>query len=306
MKMQKRFSKKGSGVSRQIFGLALIVVLLLGGSYFYLWLKENFSSVYNSETHITSTVASVSDTIETVETATTDEFIDEKVFGYTSSGREISGYVIGNGENVIFLFGSIHGNEMGTADLLETLVDTIKADNTLVSTDYTLVVIPIANPDGYYDRTDKLNANEVNLNLNFATSDWEQYGPEGTYAGDYAFSESESQTIAKVVEDYDPNFMIAYHSYGSLVNPECYHGPSQELAWWYAEMTGYTYFDDDSWNYTGTATKWFVETTGNAAITVELTDNSSSDWSTNKNVLLTLIGGSYYDWGNESITYSEL
>jgi hypothetical protein len=62
-----------------------------------------------------------------------------------------------------------------------------------------------------------------------------------------------------------------------------------ELARWYAGETGYTYFDDGSWDYSGTATKWFVETTGKPAITVELSSNDSSDWNINQKALTELV-----------------
>ena len=59
------------------------------------------------------------------------------------------------------------------------------------------------------------------------------------------------------------------------------------LAKWYAKKTGYTY--NDSWDYSGTATKWFEETYQKPAITVEITDRFKSDWTINKSALLELI-----------------
>ncbi len=73
-----------------------------------------------------------------------------------------------------------------------------------------------------------------------------------------------------------------------MVNPEI-HGPSEELACWYVVRTGYSYYDDPSWSYPGTATKWFTEAVGGPAITVELSDYYASDWYINKGALLELI-----------------
>jgi len=214
--------------------------------------------------------------------------IEKKTFGYSVKERPIEGYEIGNGPNTILLLASIHGDEMGTTDLLNRFVDEIKINPNIISKTKRLIIIPITNPDGYYDRTDKLNANGVNLNLNFATSDWQEYGPEGTYAGPKPFSEIESRVIKQVVEQYKPNIMISYHAFGNLVSPEV-GDASVALAKWYTEKTGYEYFDADYWDYPGTATKWFTETTGKLAITVELTKNLQSDWEINKSALLELV-----------------
>ncbi|MBX4211595.1 MAG: hypothetical protein KW806_02270 [Candidatus Yanofskybacteria bacterium] len=211
---------------------------------------------------------------------------EQKIFGYSRTGRPIEGYEIGKGDEVIFLHGSIHGNEMGTADLLNKLIETIRADQGLVTDSKRLVIVPIVNPDGYYDRIDKLNANGVNLNLNFPTDDWELYGQLGTFAGPKPFSEVESLVIKDIVEQYKPSMMIAYHAKGGLVSPED-DDASIELAKWYARKTGYKYFDE--WEYWGTATRWFREMTNKPAITVEVTDYLKSDWTINRPALLELI-----------------
>jgi len=218
--------------------------------------------------------------------------LKEVVYGYSVFSKEIKGYEIGSGEKSILFFGAIHGNEMGSNDLLERLTIEIKQHPEKVSKNIKLIIIPILNPDGFYDRIDKLNANGVNLNLNFETADWQQYGPEGTYAGSAPFSEPESRIIRDIVEKNNVVQMISFHSQGALSVPEN-NQPSIDLAKWYAEKTGYTYSDTDTseyfgYNYFGTATGWFAGKTGNAAITVELTDHFSSDWDINKSALMEL------------------
>jgi len=212
--------------------------------------------------------------------------IENKVFGQSAQGRPIEGYEIGYGENGILMFASIHGNEMGTADLLNRLVLEIALKPGLVSGTKKLIIIPVANPDGYQERPDKLNANGVNLNLNFGTSSWEQYGPEGNYAGPEPFSEIESRIIRDLVGQYKPKAMISFHSHGNLVSPEA-DSLSEALAKWYSKKTGYEYYG--LWDFSGTATKWFAETTGNPAITVEISKDQQSDWEINRGALLELI-----------------
>ena len=220
--------------------------------------------------------------------------IEQKVFGYSVLGKPINGYEIGNGANIVLLIGATHGNERGSGYLLNKLVAEIKNDTKIISKNKKIIIIPIVNPDGYAIYQ-KFNANGVNLNLNFGTIKWENYGPQGTYAGSVPFSEIESQTIKKVVEQYSPTMMISYHASGAIVVPE-EGASSMALAKWYAKKTGYIYYDDASaivdnlnWDFPGTATKWFVESTGKPAITVELTSLYESDWEINKNVLLDII-----------------
>lgn len=210
-------------------------------------------------------------------------------FGTSVNGKSITGYVFGTGDDVTLMFGSIHGNEMGTADLLSKLVEYITNNPSVIAAGKKVVIIPILNPDGYYDRTDKLNADEVNLNLNFGTSDWSMYGSEGQYAGTEAWSEPESRVLKSVVEKYLPDRMVSYHSSGSLVNPELTE-VSQELAWWYATESGYSYYADPAWDYSGTATKWFEETYNKPAVTVELNEHYLNDWDMNMSPMLQLIG----------------
>jgi predicted deacylase len=212
--------------------------------------------------------------------------VTETAFGLSAKGRPISGYEIGTGDDVLLLFGAIHGNEMGTNELLEKLVNEFRSIPGLLPDEKKLVVIPVLNPDGYLDRTDNLNANRVNLNLNFDTAYWQKYGPAGTYAGPKPFSEKESLALKDTVEKYRPYAMVSFHSSGALISPEA-SPTSEALAKWLSAMTGYDYYD--GWDYAGTATRWFEETTGQPAVTVEISKDLESDWHRNADALLDLI-----------------
>lgn len=269
----------GSAVLKAALLISCILVVLFFGTKY----MQASSKALNVEKPSEPT-AMVSDKVEIV----TAEVVQSINFGISAQGKPITGYVFGSGDDVTLMFGSIHGNEMGTADLLSTLVDYIRENPISVAPDKRVIIIPIINPDGYYDRTDKLNANEVNLNLNFGTSDWAMYGSEGQYAGTEAWSEPESRVLRAVVEKYLPDRMIAYHSNGSLVNPE-FSDASSDLAWWYAVESGYYYYADPAWDYSGTATKWFEETYAKPAITIELNDHYLNDWEMNRTPMLKLL-----------------
>lgn len=216
--------------------------------------------------------------------------VEVETFGYSTEGKAIKGKVFGTGSEAILLFGAIHGHEKGTKALLDTYIDELKANPSLVGSNKKIIVIPLLNPDGYHKGLWKVNANNVNLNLNFDTTDWKQYGGDANlFAGSEPFTESESKVIRDVVAKYDVKKMIAVHARGNLVNPEYGHGPSEDLAKWYANASGYRYMNDPSWFYHGTATRWFVEKYNRPAITIELPDYESSDWGKNKKALLELI-----------------
>lgn len=219
------------------------------------------------------------------------EFSEEplvaEIFGYSEQGRPLLQYRFGTGEECVLVFGGIHGNERGTVALLEQFAHDLARHPETISADKRVVVIPLANPDGYFARTDKLNANLVNLNRNFFTDDWlQQAGDDQTFAGTAPFSERETQALVEAVNACRPSTLIAFHSQGALVSPEDNHA-SQQLGQWYASQTGYGYFTD--WDFAGTATRWFAEATHQAAITVELTFHDQSDWLINQQVLWDLV-----------------
>lgn len=215
--------------------------------------------------------------------------IVNKTFGESATGRAITGYEIGTGEHCLVFTAGLHGNEKGGVSLLGRLVEQIRHRPSLLATNKKLIIIPLVNPDGYYDRQDKLNANAVNVNRNFATEDWirweDEEDPE-TFAGEAPFSETESRVVRDAVASCDAALLIDFHSLGALVSPET-TDESLALASWYAGMTGYTYFEE--WAFAGHLARWFEETTGNPSLTVELTNHADSDWRINRVPLLKLI-----------------
>ncbi len=267
--------------SIKIKGIFILCLIAIGLYVYFVSAKKQNSIIEPEVQGVTLTEAE-----PPVEESEDDYFFNKKVFGYSETGRTIEGYEVGWGANVILIHASLHGDEIGTTDLLNVFAEELQSDPELVASTTKLVIIPIANPDGYYDRTDKLNSRGVNLNLNFQTKDWQKYGPLGTFAGEFPFSEKESQVLKQVVEEYKPVAMIAFHAEGALVSPEGGKA-SITLAKWYAKSAGYTYYD--YWDFPGTATKWFEEAYGKPAITVELTDDLKGDWSKNKKTLLELV-----------------
>lgn len=228
----------------------------------------------------------ISEAVEAIVPEPEEAFAKQRTFGYSEKGRPIDGYEIGSGAECMLFFGGIHGNEKGTVELLKKFTDTVIAEPYLLASTRKLVVVPLINPDGYFDDIYRDNTNGVNLNRNFPTTNWVQYPDAETFAGSKPFSESESLTIKTIVEECNPSLMIAFHSQGGVVSPEA-GSESVALAEWYIARTGYVYYND--WNYPGTATGWFTESTGNPSLTIEVTDHTNSDWEINRPALLELI-----------------
>jgi len=82
-------------------------------------------------------------------------------------------------------------------------------------------VVPILNPDGVKAKT-RTNANNVDLNRNFPTKDWDQlaktYWATKTKSnprrnpGDSAGSEIETKCALKHIEEFKPDFIVSVHT----------------------------------------------------------------------------------------------
>ena len=124
------------------------------------------------------------------------------VIGQSVEGRDISAIVIGNGTRYAIIDGSIHGNEKtGTFACLriaELLIEYYRSDSFWKSrlTEYTVIIIPVLNPDGYVHNT-RENANGMDLNR--------QFPPKATT------TEPEAWALRWLMGNYTPTVYIAIH-----------------------------------------------------------------------------------------------
>lgn len=124
------------------------------------------------------------------------------IIGQSVEGRDIPAIVIGNGTRYAIIDGSMHANEKtGTFACLrvaELLIEYYRSDPFWKSrlTEYTVIIIPVLNPDGYVHNT-RENANEMDLNRQF---------PPGANT-----TEPEAWALRWLMGNYTPTVYINIH-----------------------------------------------------------------------------------------------
>lgn len=170
--------------------------------------------------------------------------------GYSESGKEILMYTLGNGNKKALITGAIHAREhITTKYLLKVTEDYCNAyysatgyygnyDIYNLLNEYTLYIIPCANPDGLEIilsnetpeknvRVSKLseykaNKKGVDLNRNFPLA-WNYINNGVTSPADYYFkgyesgSAKESQALMNLCFENDFTFMISVHIKGNCI-----------------------------------------------------------------------------------------
>ena len=126
----------------------------------------------------------------------------------------------------VLLMGGIHGDEYSTYSIMFKWMNTL---NKYHSGLFHWTVIPCLNPDGLLrKKSQRQNANGVDLNRNFPSKDWDElalkYWEERTnknprrYPGPYAKSEMETQWLVEMINNFKPDIIIAVHAPYGLVD----------------------------------------------------------------------------------------
>ena len=215
--------------------------------------------------------------------------------GYSVQGRAINAYTFGSGTTAILYIGATHGNEISSMYLMERWIDELEANARSIPGDKRIIVIPRINPDGVAAGT-RRNAHGVDLNRNFPTADWKSdvTMPGGELVvgggGSAPLSEPESRAIAAFTQQLQPRIVLTYHSVAGLVTPN-EAGVSPSLASIYSSLSGYYVSPkgeaDSTFAYdtNGAYEDWLYEGPGIAAILVELSSNTYSQFERNQQAL---------------------
>lgn len=166
----------------------------------------------------------------------------EAVVGRSRGGRPLWRFDVGSrepGAPAVLLTALIHGNEViGSLALLEVLARLVDS-GALGAEPRRLVLLPIANPDGFAATMDRVqrglpgwargNAGGVDLNRNFPLvlqpGERRRWNPlSGSswrlspwFSGPAPLSEPESRAIADVARAVRPTLALGFHSFGQLL-----------------------------------------------------------------------------------------
>ena len=150
-----------------------------------------------------------------------------RIVGRSVQRLPIMSYVLGNGPDVTFIIGAIHGNEAAGVPLVRRLTKYLQKRPNIMQ-GRTLVLLAVANPDGMAHRS-RVNANGVDLNRNFPSAN--RVNERATGAS--ALSEPEARVIKQLIDQYSPDRIVSIHQPLACID---YDGPATNIA---ARMTVY-------------------------------------------------------------------
>ncbi len=212
-----------------------------------------------------------------------------QTIGYSVKGRPIIAHTFGSGSTAILYTANIHGNEVGTKYLMDLWMKELESKSSQIPAGRKIVVVPLVNPDGYAAGT-RNNANNVDLNRNFATADWKKDVPDTSGkmvvggGGASPMDQPETIAIANLTSQLKPRTTMQYHNVGSMVESnQAAH--ANALAQIYTGLSGYQNITGNSnafgYAITGTYEGWMAEKLGLASIVIELGSRSDPQWSRN-------------------------
>lgn len=129
------------------------------------------------------------------------------------------------------LFAAIHGDEPVSQLMLERLADELVERPPGRDT----WIVPCANPDGTLAGT-RNNANDVDLNRNFASTSWGTQRRPGYPPGAAAEDQPETQALVALIDRVGAQRLIAVHATYRMIN---WDGSGEPLARACAERCGY-------------------------------------------------------------------
>jgi hypothetical protein len=224
-----------------------------------------------------------------------------EVIGRSVDGRPLEMYRFGFGPVARLIVAGIHGGyEWNTIDLGHELIEYVGDHPGVVPADVTLFLLPVLNPDGdarSHSFEGRANAHGVDLSRNWASgwrADWPRAGCWNHLpitAGSHPASEPEVKALSAFIESHDIDALISYHSaaLGIFAGGQPAEPDSVRLAEAIAAVTPYPYppLDGDC-AFTGQFTDWAADH-GIAAVDVELTNHTDTDFEINLRVLKVLL-----------------
>ncbi len=117
----------------------------------------------------------------------------------------------------VMLFGGIHGDEYASVSIIFKWMNILNEHHSGM---FHWIIVPVLNPDGLLrDRSQRINANGVDLNRNFPMPDWEDevigYWMEHTnrhpqrFPGTGPLSEPETRWLVNEIEQFRPDVIVS-------------------------------------------------------------------------------------------------
>lgn len=131
----------------------------------------------------------------------------------------------------VLLLGGIHGDEYSSVTIAFKWLKTLDKYHSGL---FHWKVVPLVNPDGLLrKRSQRMNANGVDLNRNFPTPNWHQesahywtvktHSNPRRFPGHSPLSEPESKWLTELINDFKPDIIIAIHAPHGIID---FDGPS--------------------------------------------------------------------------------
>jgi len=144
-----------------------------------------------------------------------------ETLGVSVQNRPIYMTAIGKGPETVLVMAAIHGNEDAGVPLVQQLIQVLRSRTDLHPT-HTVLIIPIANPDGYALQS-RMNARGIDLNRNFPASN----RIDSAVFGQAGLTEPESQILYNLILTRQPARIISIHQPLYCLD---YDGPGEEIA----------------------------------------------------------------------------
>ncbi len=229
-------------------------------------------------------------------------FVDGPIIiGQSIKGNNIEIMQFGNGPVERMMVAGVHGgNEWNTTLLADQLIEYLKNNPRVIPADRTLYILRLLNPDGEargHNLDGRTNERGVDLNRNWDNRwvvDWHRDGCwnyRPVTAGSEPFSEPEVAALRDFLLDHNVSALINYHSAALGVFPggQPPEAESVRLAQSIAAVTNYSYPPmDTGCEYTGQFADWLAAR-GTAAVDLELTNHTDTDFDQNLRVLNVLL-----------------
>lgn len=148
-----------------------------------------------------------------------EKFSDWEIVGESVLNRPIYKKVYQqSAEKTLMVLSAVHGDETEGASCLAGFIYDLEESQIQLPDNIKLVVIPIANPDGFFGFT-RGNGNGVDLNRNLPTKDWTSEAREPKYnPGTSPGSEPENKVLLEQIEKESPELIVSLHSWKPLYN----------------------------------------------------------------------------------------